>query len=100
MPKKRSEAERRPPIGVHLRLDIEQKARRQGVSYNARARWMDPLSGRRAGTKRTFHTLEAAEQWLESLHTAAATGIDPGQTLASFVSTSGDRWARAIDPTS
>ena len=58
------------------------------------------MTGRRVGTKRSHRTLEAASQWLESLQTAAATGVDPGQTLATFVATIGDRWARAIDPTS
>lgn len=60
----------------------------------------DPMSGRRVGTTRSHRTLEAAEQWFRSLETAAATGIDPGQSLATFVATISDRWARAIDPSS
>ena len=93
-------AERRPPIEVHLSLDIEKRLGPHGVRFKARARWKDPISGRRVGTKRSHGTLEAAERWLESLQTAAATGVDPGQTFATFVAAIGDRWARAIDPTS
>ena len=58
------------------------------------------MSDRRVGLKRSHPTLEEAERWLEGLEKAAATGIDPGQTLATFVATIGDRWARAMDRTS
>ena len=58
------------------------------------------MTGRRVGLKRSHTTLGEAERWLESLEIAAATGIDPGQTLATLVATIGDRWARAIDRTS
>lgn len=92
--------ERRPPIGVRLSVDIEAEAGPRGVAYKARARWIDPVTGRRVGLKRSHTTLGEAERWLESLEIAAATGIDPGQTLATLVATIGDRWARAIDRTS
>ncbi len=93
-------AERRPPLGVQLSLNVEETNGPRGVSYYARARWRDPLSRRRVGIKRSYHTREAAELWLESLQTGVATGIDPGQTLATYAATIGDRWARAIDRTS
>ena len=95
-----SGVERRPPIGVRLSVDIEAEAGPRGVAYKARARWIDPVTGRRVGLKRSHTTLGEAERWLESLEIAAATGIDPGQTLATLVATIGDRWARAIDRTS
>ena len=95
-----SGVERRPPIGVRLSVDIEAEAGPRGVAYKARARWIDSVTGRRVGLKRSHTTLGEAERWLESLEIAAATGIDPGQTLATLVATIGDRWARAIDRTS
>lgn len=65
-------------MGVRLSVNIAETVGQRGISCNARARWRDPLTGRRVGIKRSYRTVEEAERWLESLENAAATGIDPG----------------------
>lgn len=61
-----SGVERRPPIGVRLSVDIEAEAGPRGVAYKARARWIDPVTGRRVGLKRSHTTLGEAERWRRS----------------------------------
>lgn len=89
-----------PPLGARVTRDIEERPSAKGIRHVARARWTDPQTGRRDGTKRTFGSAEAANNWLDELVQVARTGVDPGQTLATYVDGLGDRWARAIDPTS
>ncbi|HEY9412221.1 MAG TPA: site-specific integrase [Jiangellaceae bacterium] len=93
--------EKVPPLGVALTTDIEEvQLKGGGTSFWARVRWSDPVTGRRDGVKRAHPTRDAAEAWLDRMQGAAATGIDPGQTLADYVAMIGDRWARGIDSTS
>lgn len=96
-----SRTEKRPPVGVRLTVDVEEtELKRGGVSFWARVRWTHPVTGRRDGVKRAHPSREAAEAWVERMTRAAATGLDPGQTLAEYVEAIGDRWARQIDSTS
>jgi hypothetical protein len=89
-----------PPLGAELKVDIEVHAGERGTRYWARVRWHDAGSGRRKGIKRSYSSRAEAEAWIARMHRAATTGIDPGQTLASFVAYLDDRWARGIDRTS
>jgi len=93
-------AEKRPPLGVRLTVDVEEHHGSRETTYWARVRWADPISQRREGTKRSHPTLDQAERWVERMQAAARTGVDPGQTLAAFLEHIGDRWTRGIDPTS
>jgi integrase len=89
-----------PPLGVRLTVDVEEHAGAQGTRYWARVRWVDMSTRKRDGVERSHPSRDAAEAWLERMETAARTGVDAGQTLASYVAHIGDRWARGIDPTS
>ena len=89
-----------PPLGVRLTVDIEEYAGATGASYRARVRWTHPVTHHREGVKRAFRTPEEAQSWVESMHQTAKTGVDSRQTLAQYVNEIGDRWTRAIDPTS
>ncbi len=44
--------------------------------------------------------MDAAEAWIDRMQSAARTGFDEGQTLATYLTNIGDRWTRGIDPTS
>ena len=89
-----------PPLGVELKVDIEAHEGKLGTRYWARVRWYDPDTGQRTGIKRTHRSRAQAEAWIERMQRATTTGIDPGQTLASYVESLGNRWARGIDQTS
>jgi hypothetical protein len=89
-----------PPLGVRLTVDVEEHSGVGGTSYWARIRWTHPMTHHREGMKRAHRSREAAEAWVERMRRTAATGIDSGQTLASYVDHIGDRWTRGIDPTS
>ena len=89
-----------PPLGVRLTVDVEEYAGATGASYRARVRWTHPVTHHREGVKRAFRTREEAQSWVESMHQTAKTGVDCRQTLAQYAAEIGDRWTRAIDPTS
>ena len=90
-----------PPLGVQLTVEINETQLRSGrASYVARVRWTHPETHHREGVKRSHPSREAAEAWVERMTGAAATGIDPGQTLTAYIGSIGDRWARAIDASS
>jgi hypothetical protein len=89
-----------PPLGVRLTVDIEENHGARRTTFWARIRWVDPITGRRESLKRSHATLEEAERWADRMQRAATTGIEPGQTLATYVAGIGDRWTRGIDPTS
>lgn len=93
-------SEKKPPLGVRLTIDVEENVGRRGTTYWARVRWTNPANHHREGVKRAFDSREAVEGWLESMRHTAKTGVDSGQTLAQYVAEIGDRWTRAIDPTS
>jgi hypothetical protein len=89
-----------PPFGAKLAADVEERAGVRGTRYWARVRWTDPVTGRRVGVKRSHANRDEADAWIARMHQAAETGIDPGQSRATYVDHVGDRWARGIDPTS
>lgn len=89
-----------PPLGVALTVDVEEYVGARGTTYKARIRWTDPETGRRDGLKRTHANESRARAWIEDLKQTARTGIDPAQSLSSYVELIGDRWSRGIDPTS
>ncbi|MFC8504673.1 tyrosine recombinase XerC [Pedococcus sp. NPDC057267] len=93
-------SEKKPPLGVRLTIDVEENAGPRGTTFWARVRWTNPANHHREGVKRAFDSREAVEDWLETMRHTAKTGIDSGQTLAEYVDLIGDRWTRAIDPTS
>lgn len=93
-------SEKKPPLGVRLTIDVEENAGPRGTTFWARVRWTNPANHHREGVKRAFRSREAVEEWLDSMHHTAKTGVDTGQTLAQYVAEIGDRWTRAIDPTS
>lgn len=93
-------SEKRPPLGVRLTIDVEEYAGPRGTTFWARVRWTNPANHHREGVKRAFDSREAVEDWLETMRHTAKTGFDPGQTLSQYVELIGDRWTRAIDPTS
>ncbi len=74
--------------------------RQKGTVYKSRVRWAHPTTHHREGTKRVFDTREDVDAWLARMQQTAETGLDPGQTLASYVDHIGDRWTRGIDMTS
>lgn len=92
--------EKIPPLGVRLTVDIEEADQKKSRVYKARVRWTDPVTGRRDGTKRVFATREAADDWFARMQQVSATGVDPGQTLATYIASIGDRWTRGIDTSS
>jgi hypothetical protein len=95
-----SSESRRPPLGVRLTVDIERFEGPRLTVWRARIRWHDPSTGQRELVKRTHHSEEAALEWIERMQHTARTGVDRGQTLAEYLDFIGERWTRAIDPTS
>lgn len=95
-----SKHEKIPPLGVRLTVDIEEVDQKKGRVYKARVRWIDPATGRREGTKRVFSSREAADGWCTRMQHVSTTGVDPGQTLAAYIASIGDRWTRGIDTSS
>ncbi|MDF2146955.1 tyrosine recombinase XerC [Knoellia sp. p5-6-4] len=93
-------SEKKPPLGVRLTIDVEENAGPRGTTFWARVRWTNPANHHREGVKRAFRSREAVEEWLDSMRYTAKTGVDFGQTLGQYVAEIGDRWTRAIDPTS
>ena len=89
-----------PPLGAVVHGDIRERARVSGTRYMARARWTHPVTSHRDEVNQTFATRDAADAWLELQRRTAATGVDHGQTLAVYMDSLGERWARTIDPTS
>jgi integrase len=89
-----------PPLGVRLTMDVEEHDGARGTRYWARVRWVDPVTGKRDGVKRSHASLDAANDWLTRMERTARTGLDTGQTLSAYVDLIGERWARGIDPTS
>lgn len=73
---------------------------RSRTRYWARVRWVDPVTRKREGLKRSHPTREEAERWVDRMERDARTGVDSGQTLAGYLDSIGDRWTRGIDPTS
>ena len=93
-------SEKKPPLGVRLTIDVEENAGPRGTTFWARVRWTNPANHHREGVKRAFRSREAVDEWLDSMRHTAKTGVDSGQTLRQYVGEIGDRWTRAIDPTS
>ena len=93
-------SEKKPPLGVRLTIDVEENPGPRGTTYWARVRWTNPANHHREGVKRAFDSREAVEDWLDTMRHTAKTGVDRGQTLGAYVEAIGDRWTRAIDPTS
>jgi hypothetical protein len=95
-----AQGQKLPPLGVRLTVDVEEHVGARGTRFWARVRWLDPLTGRRDGVKRSHACREDAELWVDRMRRAAQTGIDSGQTLRDYFDTVGNRWTRGIDPTS
>lgn len=91
---------KQPPLGVRLSVDVERFDGPRQVVWRARVRWHDPRTGKRELVKRTHHSEAAALDWIDRMQNTAKTGVDNGQTLGDYVTFIGDRWTRAIDPTS
>jgi integrase len=58
------------------------------------------MTRHREGVRRSFTSEDAATAWIEEMHEAARTGVDPGQTLSAYLAWIGGRWARRIDHSS
>jgi integrase len=86
-----------PPFGVELKVDIEEHDSQSGTRYWARVRWHDPDTGERTGIKRSHRSRADADAWVERMRQVTESGINPGQTLSTFVESLGERWARGID---
>lgn len=80
--------------------DVRRRVGPRGVRFMARARWTHPVTSHREEVNRTFGSPDEAAAWLDEQRQAAATGMDRGQTLSTYVAGLGDRWTRTIDPTS
>lgn len=65
-----------PPVGVPVACDIEVREDRR-KAYRARARWVDPGTGRRISRSCAAETVELAQAWLDEIQRAARSGIDP-----------------------
>lgn len=90
-----------PPFGVRVNREVTQRTTKSGETrYPARARWTDPRTGKRVQVKDTFDSIDAANEWFDTLEQTARTGIDRTQTLEAYIELLGERWARSIDPTS
>jgi integrase len=89
-----------PPLGAQLSGDIERREGPRGARFVARVRWSDPMTRHREGARRSFMSEDAATAWIDEMHEAARTGVDPGQTFSAYLAWIGDRWARRIDHSS
>ncbi|WP_413966426.1 site-specific integrase [Actinacidiphila polyblastidii] len=88
------------PIAVPLSADIEHRPDRS-LPYRARVRWANPHTKRRTSLSQSHQTEEAAQEWLDALHTSAARGIDPTaatQTLAEYGNTHMTLALRGLEP--
>lgn len=82
-----------PPVGVRISPDLER------CSYGIRARWTDPISKRRVIRSEIVPVEAAAHVFFDSLRQSSAKGMAVSMTLTEFVTATGDRWARGLDPT-
>lgn len=76
----------RLPIAVPLSCDIEHRPDRR-VPCRARVRWVDPRTNERQSASEASPTEKQAQEWIDSLATAALHGIDPAthtQPLAAY----------------
>ncbi|ASO21049.1 integrase [Actinoalloteichus hoggarensis] len=74
-----------PPPAMKLSGDIELLNR--PTPYRARVRWTDPHTKRRLSRSESFHSLEAAQKWIDELKKAAQGGVNPlmaTMSLAEF----------------
>lgn len=88
------------PIAVPLSPDIEHRPGRK-LPYKARVRWTDPQTKRRRSVAQMHPTPEAAQEWIDSLLTSAARGINPEsatQTLAEYGNTHMTLALRGLEP--
>src|SRR4051812_31902280 len=74
------------------------ESRPSGV--RARVRWVDPDSKRQVSRSAFVRNVAAADDFFARMRAAAATGLDPGITVAGYLELVGDRWLRGIDVTS
>lgn len=95
-----SKSRKVPPLGAVVHGDTRTRESKAGTRYLARARWTHPTTHHREETTQTFGSEEAAQAWIDEMCAVANTGIDVGQTLATYVEGLGERWARGIDRTS
>ncbi|RKR91767.1 site-specific recombinase XerD [Micromonospora pisi] len=65
-----------PPIGVTLSPDVEHRPGRT-LAYRARVRWTDPVTKERRSKSTSTETPEEAQQWIDDMTNAAASGLDP-----------------------
>ncbi|WP_022880576.1 tyrosine-type recombinase/integrase [Gryllotalpicola ginsengisoli] len=87
---------RMPPVGVKLTTDVERRV----DGFRARVRWTDPSTKKRVGRVSHVRTAEEVEEFFDQMRKATETGNDTTATLAVYAESIGDRWKRALDPTS
>lgn len=87
---------RTPPPGVRLSFDSEPRPR----GFRARVRWTDPVTRRQVSRAQVVPDEGAVEDFFKRMRAAAATGIDPGITVQSYLDLIGNRWLRGIDVSS
>ncbi len=68
------------PLGVDVSVDIEERQLKgEGKPFRARARWTNPVTGKRDSKSVSFKTRELAEEWAQRIARLAERGIDPVQ---------------------
>ena len=87
---------RTPPPGVRLSFDSEPRPN----GFRARVRWTDPDTRRQVSRAEVVPDETAVEDFFGRILAAVATEIDPGITVAAYLTLVGNRWMRGIDASS
>ncbi|WP_335976735.1 hypothetical protein [Streptomyces sp. CA2R106] len=88
------------PIAVALSEDIEHRPGRK-LPYKPRVCWTDPQTERRRSVARMHLTQESAQEWIDSLLTSAARGVNPASatgTLAEYGNAHTTLALRGLEP--
>lgn len=87
------------PLGVSLSTDIEHRPNRR-KPYKARVRWTDPVTKERPSKSESFDTEDQANEWLNVLRLAAASGVNPAvatMNLADYGNANMDLAMRGLE---
>lgn len=89
-----------PPAAVTLHSDIEVRRGARTRGFRARVRWYD-TTGTRRSLSETFPAEQDAQDWIQELTAAAATGLDPerfAQPLAEYGASVLELALRGLEP--
>lgn len=88
------------PVGLSLSTNVEFRGDRR-KPFKARARWVDPTSGKRQSTSESFADKDDALQWIDEIIALAEAGVPPATaelTLSEYGDSVMKLAMRGLDP--